>query len=73
MPFAATWTDLEVFILSEISLKKKPTIWYHLYMESKIWHKWTYWQTEIDSQRADLWLQGGGKGRGETDWELGVS
>ena len=26
MPFAATWTDLEVSILSEISLKKKPTI-----------------------------------------------
>ena len=26
MPFAATWMDLEVFILSEISLKKKTTI-----------------------------------------------
>ena len=35
MPFAATWTDLEIIILSEVSQTKTNIIWYHLYMESK--------------------------------------
>ena len=41
MPFTATWMPLEVIILSEVSLREKNTTWYHLYVESKIWHKWT--------------------------------
>ena len=32
MPFAATWMDLKIIILSEVSQKDK----YHLYVESKI-------------------------------------
>ena len=36
MPFAATWMDLEIVILSEVSQRKTNTILYHLYMESKI-------------------------------------
>ena len=36
MPFVATWMDLEIIILSEISQTKTKTIWYHLYVESKI-------------------------------------
>ena len=40
MPFAATWMQLEIIILHEVSQKKKTnTVWYHLYMESKIWHE----------------------------------
>ena len=35
MPFAATWMNLEIIILSEISQSKTNTIWYHLYVESK--------------------------------------
>ena len=35
MPFAATWVDLEMIILSGISYRKANTIWYHLYVESK--------------------------------------
>ena len=35
MPFAATWMDLEVIILSEVSQTKISIIWYHLYVESK--------------------------------------
>ena len=34
--------ELEIIILSELSQKKVNTIWYHLYLESKIGHKWTY-------------------------------
>ena len=37
MPFAATWMQLEIIILSELSQRKTNTI-FHLYMESKIWH-----------------------------------
>ena len=33
MPFAATWMDLEIIILSEVSQRKKNTT-YHLYVES---------------------------------------
>ena len=35
MPCAATWMDLEIFILSEISQTKTHIIWYHLSEESK--------------------------------------
>ena len=35
MPFAATWMDLEIIILSEVSQTKTNIICYHLYMESK--------------------------------------
>ena len=38
MPFAATWMELEILILSEVS-KKKTNTTYHLYVEYKIWHK----------------------------------
>ena len=34
MQFAATWMQLEIIILSEVSQRKTNIIWYHLYMES---------------------------------------
>ena len=43
MPFAATWMDLEIIKLSEVS-QRKTNIIYHLYVKSKIWYKWTYLQ-----------------------------
>ena len=36
IPFVATWIDLRMIILSEVSQTKKYIIWYHLHMESKI-------------------------------------
>ena len=40
MPSAATRMQLEIIILSEVR-KKKTNTTYHLYVESKIWHKWS--------------------------------
>ena len=37
--FTATWMNLEIIILSEVSQKKTNTVWYHLHVESKIQHK----------------------------------
>ena len=34
MPFAATWIDLEIIILSEVRQRQTNTIWYHLYVKS---------------------------------------
>ena len=45
MPFAATWMDLEIVTLSEVSRTKRNIIWYCLYVDSKKkWYKWTYLQ-----------------------------
>ena len=38
MPSTATWMQLEIIILSEVSQKERD------YVESKIWHMWTYLQ-----------------------------
>ena len=35
MLFAATWMDLEIIILSEVSQTKTNIVWYCLYVESK--------------------------------------
>ena len=35
MPFAATWLDLEMIVLSEVRQTEISIIWYHLFMESK--------------------------------------
>ena len=35
MPFVATWMDLEIIVLSEVSQRRKNVVWYHLYVESK--------------------------------------
>ena len=40
MPFAATWVDLEITILSEVNQTEKDKY----YVKSKIWHKGTYSQ-----------------------------
>ena len=76
MPFAATWMDLEIITLSEVRMRKTNATWYHLYVESKIWHKWTYlWNrnrlTDIENRLAVASGEvgvGGGK-----DWEFGIS
>ena len=66
MPFTATWMQLEILKINEI--RKTNTIWFHLYVESKIWHKWTYLKTETDSQpkgreEGEGWTEGLGVSR----------
>ena len=41
MPLAATWMDLEIIILSEVSQREANIIGYFLYMESKKRYKWS--------------------------------
>ena len=36
MTLSATWRQLEVIILSEVSQKETDTIWFQLYVESKL-------------------------------------
>ena len=52
MPFAATWMDLKIVILSELSRTKTNIICYCLYMESKLWHKWTLQTHKLRGQRV---------------------
>ena len=57
MPFAGTQMQLDIIILSEVSQRKTNTIWYHLHVESKIWHKCTYLQnrnrpTDVEIRRV---------------------
>ena len=53
MPFAATWMDLKIIILSEVSQIKTNIICYHSFMESNFLkndiNELTY-ETETDSQ-----------------------
>ena len=67
MPFVAIWMELDIIILCEVNKKKTNTTWYHLYMESKIWPKWTYPQnrhrpTDIESRL--MAAKGSGVGEG---------
>ena len=68
MPFAATWMDLEITILNQVSLKQN-TIWYHLYVESKIWHKWIYPRNRNRLTDRDRLVVAKGEGVGE--WWIG--
>ena len=49
MPFSATWMDLEIFILSEVTQRKTNIIWYHLYVEIYDTNE-LICETETDSQ-----------------------
>ena len=72
MSFAATWMDLEITILSQ---KEDKTIWYHLYVESKTWHKWTHLlkRSRLTDIKDTLVAASGEGGGGVLDWEFGVS
>ena len=59
--------------LSKVNQKEKDIIWYHLYVESKIWLKWIYLQnrlTDIENRLTIAKEEWGGRGM---DWKFGVS
>ena len=68
LPFLATWVDLENIILGEVRTKTN-IIWYHLYVQNKIWYKWTDLQhrnilTDIENKLTVIKVDsGGGMGR----------
>ena len=67
MPFATTQMDLEIIILSEVRKKKINTRWYHLYVESKTWHKRTAEQKQTHTHREQTrGCQGSREGEGGT-------
>ena len=57
-------------------VRKTNTIWYHLYVKSKIWHKWTYlWKnkkTKSKTQENKLLIAKGERAGREVEWEFGV-
>ena len=72
MLFAATLMNLENIILSKVSQKEKiNSIWYHLFVESKIQCKWTYLPNrnrqryrELTCRCPEIRRSGGGKVEG---------
>ena len=74
MLFIETWMDLEIVILREIRKRNTNTIWYHLYVDSKIQHKYNInehiYETITDSQvqRTNVWFPWG---RGVGEWRIG--
>ena len=69
---AATWMDLEDIMLSEISQRKKNTVWYDLYVESKQYNKLvnitkSSWLTGTENKLVVTSGEGGGLG-GKNYW-----
>ena len=65
MPLAATWTNLEMIVLSEVSQTK--TISYITHMSNLIfkkWHKWAYLQNRLADFKHKLTVTKGKMGDG---------
>ena len=75
MPFATTWMDLEIFILSELNQTKTNIIWYHLYAESKKMIQMNLFTKQKQTHR--LRRQTYGYQRGKVawgiNWEFGIN
>ena len=74
MPFAATWMDLKIIILSEVSQTKTNIIWYYLYVESKKnYRNELIYKTEIDSDLENKLMVIKGESSGGINWEFGLT
>ena len=71
MPFAATWLDLEIVVLSEISQAEKDK--YCLYVESKIMVQMNLFTKQKQSYRCRKQTYGyQGVAGGRINWEVGI-
>ena len=61
MPFAATWMNLEIIILSEVN-QTKTNIWYHLQVESKKKIQMNLFTKQKYTHRHRTWPYGYQKG-----------
>ena len=73
MPFAATWMDLEIIILREVSQKEKDK-----YDITSMWNlkhdtNELIYETDSQTQITDLWLPSGRAGGRWMDREFGIS
>ena len=71
--FTATWMELEIIILSEVSHKETNTIWYHLYVESKIWHNELIYNTKNRHREQICGFQGVGEMKEGWTGSLGLA
>ena len=55
MPFAATWIDREIIIVSEGSQRKMNITWYDLRVKSKIRHKKLIYEIETSLSLTVFW------------------
>ena len=53
--------------------ERKRQIWYHLHVESKIWHQWTYLWNRLTDTENRLVVAKGENGEGWTNLEFGLS
>lgn len=66
LPFATTWMDLEIILLSQISLENLTTIWVHPYMDGKLrTRNERTIKTKTHRQTAVSWSAEGQRVRGE--------
>ena len=73
MPFAATWTDLNIITLSEVN--QRNIVWQHLYVESKIWYEWNYLQKSSGLRDIEdkLWPPKDKGGKEGMNWGFGLT
>ena len=74
VPFAATWMDIQIIILSEVSQKEKDK--YHISLTCRIYNMTqvnsSVKQEQTHRHRTDLWEVEGLQDRG-VDWKFGIS
>ena len=59
MPFAATWIDMEIVILSEVRKRQIYDITYMWNLKSSDANEFIYkTETDLQTQRMNLWLPG---------------
>ena len=62
MPFAATWVDLEIIILSKVSQRRRNIVWHPLYVESSVIHRNLFTKETHREQIYGCQEEGSGEG-----------